>query len=137
MGQVACGSHGRPLLGSAAGMLALHAANAVLVIVACLLSAGWGGFYLWRKRPPGRVYAHILTLAQVLVIAQVAVGLLLLSDGRRTGDELHYLYGALALGVVLSPWLYAPPAPVRRLAWFAAASLVTAALAVRAYTTSS
>jgi hypothetical protein len=117
-------------------MLGLHAVNAVLVIVACLLSAGWGGFYLWRKRLPGRLYAHALALMQVLVIAQVGLGLLLLSAGKRAGDQLHYLYGAIALGAVLSPWLYAPPVPARRLAWFAGASLVAAALAVRAYVTS-
>ena len=118
-------------------MLGLHSANAVLVIVACLLSFGWGGFYLLKKRPPGRVYAHALALTQTLVIAQVALGLVLLSGGRRATDQLHYLYGAIALGAILSPWVYAPPVPARRLAWFAGASLVAGALAVRAFMTSS
>jgi hypothetical protein len=36
---------------------------------------------------------------------------------------------------VLTPWLYAPAEPRRRLAWFAGATLVAGALAVRAYTT--
>jgi hypothetical protein len=116
-------------------MLGLHSTIAVLVVVACLLSFGWGGFYLWRRRAPGRIFAHLLALTQVLVIAQVGVGLILLSDGRRTDDQLHYLYGAIALGVILSPWIYAPPLPVRRLAWFSGASLVAGALAVRAYLT--
>ena len=70
------------------------------------------------------------------MIAQVAIGLLLLSDEARTADKLHYAYGTFALFAVLSPWLYAPPVPARRLAWFAGASLVAGALAVRAYTTS-
>jgi hypothetical protein len=118
-------------------MVGLHSVNAVLVIAACLLSFGWGGFYLWKKRVPGRIYAHALALTQTLVIAQVALGLLLLSGGKRATDQLHYLYGAIALGAVLSPWLYAPPVPVRRLAWFTGASLVAGALAVRAYLTSS
>jgi hypothetical protein len=65
----------------------------------------------------------------------VALGLLLLSDGLRTVDRLHYLYGALALGAVLSPWFYAPPVPARRLVWFTGASLAGSALAIRAYTT--
>jgi hypothetical protein len=116
-------------------VLGLHEVNAFVLIAANLLAAGWGVWYVWRKRMASRVYAHLLALAQALVIAQVALGLLLLSDGRRTGDELHYLYGALALGAVLSPWLYAPPVPARRLAWFTGASLLAAALAVRAYTT--
>ncbi len=115
----------------------LHAWNAVIVIAANVLAAGWGAFYLWRHRVPGRVYAHLLAAAQALVIAQVAFGLLLLSDEARTADRLHYAYGTFALLAVLSPWLYAPPVPARRLAWFTGASLVAGALAVRAYTTSS
>lgn len=116
-------------------MLELHALNAVLVIAANLLAVGWGGYYVLRKRLPGRVYAHVLALTQALLIAQVALGLLLLSDERRTTDNLHYLYGTLALLAALSPWLYAPPIPARRLAWFVGATLLATALAVRAYTT--
>ena len=116
-------------------MLGLHAANAVLLVAVNLLAAGWGAVYLRRGRPAGRVYAHLLALAQSLLIAQVALGLLLLSGGSRTVDELHYLYGTLALGAALSPWLYAPPVPARRLAWFVGASLFASALSIRAYTT--
>lgn len=105
------------------------------MIAALALSVGWGGVYVARKRTPGRVYAHVLAAGQALVIAQVALGLLLLSDGLRTEDRLHYTYGTLALIAVLAPWLYAPPVPARRLAWFVGASLVAAALSIRAYTT--
>jgi hypothetical protein len=72
-----------------------------------------------------------------VLVAQVGLGLLLVSDGRRTADDLHYLYGTLALAVVLAPWLYAPAEQRRRLAWFALATLVAGALAVRAYMTAS
>jgi hypothetical protein len=74
-------------------------------------------------------------LAQTLIVAQVALGLLLLSDHRRAADHLHYAYGTFALLAVLSPWLYAPADPRARLAWFSGATLVAAALAVRAYMT--
>ena len=114
-----------------------HAVNGILVVVANVLAVAWGALYVLRKHAPGRLYAHVLAAAQALVIGQVALGLLLLSDDRRTADELHYLYGLLALAAVLSPWLYAPPVPARRLAWFTGASLVAAALSVRAYTTAS
>jgi hypothetical protein len=117
------------------GMLELHEINAVLLLVTNLLACGWGASYLLRKRYPGRIYAHVLAAGQALLIAQVALGLLLLSDGRRAPDELHYLYGALALGAALAPWLYAPPVPARRLAWFVGATLFATALSVRAYTT--
>ena len=117
-------------------MVGLHELNALLVVLTNLLAFGWGAWYLWRKSYPGRVYAHLLAAGQALLIAQVALGLLLLSDGHRAPDELHYLYGALALGAALAPWLYAPPVPARRLAWFVGATLFATALAVRAYTTS-
>ncbi len=113
----------------------LHAWNGVATVAANALAVGWGAVYVLRRRPPGHVYAHVLAAAQAIVIAQVAFGLLLLSDGRRTADDLHYLYGVLALGAVLSPWLYAPPVPARRLLWFVGASLFATALSVRAYTT--
>jgi hypothetical protein len=113
----------------------LHAVNAVILIVANALAAGWGLVVLWRKRTPGRVYAHVLALGQALLIAQVAIGLLLLSDGSSSPDRLHAVYGGLALLAVLSPWLYAPPVPARRLLWFSGAALVATALSIRAYTT--
>ena len=46
-----------------------------------------------------------------------------------------YLYGSLALLAALSPWLYAPADRRARLAWFAGATLLAGALAVRAYMT--
>ena len=63
------------------------------------------------------------------------IGLLLLSKHYRAPDRLHYAYGTFALLAVLAPWLYAPDEPRRRLLWFAGATLVAAALAVRAYLT--
>ena len=80
----------------------------------------------------GGIYFDDAQLARSIGV----VGLLLLSDDRRAPHRLHYLYGSLALAAVLSPWLYAPREPRRRLAWFAGATLVAAALAVRAYMTS-
>jgi len=118
-----------------AAVLGLHELNAVLVIAVNLLAFGWGGIYLWRKSYPGRLYAHALAFGQSLLIAQVALGLLLLSDGRRAPDKLHYAYGTFALLAALSPWLYAPPVPARRLAWFVGATLLATALSIRAFTT--
>ena len=58
---------------------------------------------------------HLLALPQTLLVAEAAFGLLLLSGGYRAADKLHYLYGGVALAVVLSPWFYAPADPRRRL----------------------
>ena len=64
----------------------------------------------------------MLALAQTLLVAQVGLGLLLLSDDRESADSLHYAYGSLSLGAILVPWFYAPAAGPKRLAWFAGMS---------------
>jgi len=117
-------------------MVKAHAVLAVLVVTATATGFVWGAIGLRRGSSPGFLLRNVLALCQTLLIAQVAIGLLLLSDERRVADELHYLYGTLALGAVLSPWLYAPIEPRRRLAWFVGASLLAALLATRAYMTS-
>jgi hypothetical protein len=116
-------------------MLTAHETVAFAVIAVAALAAVAGGVAYWRGAEPGVIVRQLLALAQTLLVAQVALGLLLLSDDRRAPDDLHYVYGSLALGAVLAPWLYAPREPRRRLLWFAGATLVAAALAVRAYTT--
>jgi hypothetical protein len=118
-------------------MLTAHQTLAVAALAVTAAAALAGGLAYVRKRPAGALVAQLLALAQTVLVAQVGLGLLLLSDDRRTADDLHYLYGSLALAVVLAPWLYAPTDPRRRLAWFAAATLVAGALSVRAYLTAS
>ena len=115
-------------------MLTAHHTVAFLVLASCFAAAALA-FLAYRRAAAGRLVAHLLALAQTALVAQVALGLLLLSDGRRAPDRLHYAYGTFALLAVLSPWLYAPPEPRRRLAWFAGATLVAGLLAARAYMT--
>jgi hypothetical protein len=116
-------------------MLTAHHTVAFLVLATTWGSAVLAGLAYYRRREPRGLVTHLLALAQTLLIAQVGLGLLLLSDHRRAPHRLHYLYGTLALLAVLSPWLYAPEERRRRLAWFAGATLVAGALAVRAYLT--
>lgn len=118
-------------------MLDAHGLLAFLVVGVPALAALAGGLAYWRRRGAGRLVAHLLALAQTLLVAQVALGLLLLSDDRRAVDELHYAYGSLSLAAILAPWMYAPAAGPKRLLWFAGTSLLAAALAVRAMMTGS
>jgi hypothetical protein len=115
-------------------MVSVHVAVGVAVIAVCV-GAAVLGFVAHRRGSAGATVAHSLALAQTALVAQVGVGLLLLSDGRRAPDRLHYTYGALALGVALSPWFYAPAEGARRILWFAGTTLVAGALAVRAFMT--
>jgi hypothetical protein len=116
-------------------MVDLHQAVGVLVLAVCAAAVALGVLAYARGRDPGGFVRHLLAFVQTVLVGQVALGLLLLSDDRRAGDDLHYAYGTLALVAVLAPWLYAPLEPRRRLAWFTGATLVAGALAVRAYTT--
>ena len=116
-------------------MLTAHHTLAFFVLGVTVFSALWGGVAYFRGGSAGAVLSHLLTLGQTLLVAQVGLGLLLLSDHRHATAQLHYAYGTFALLAVLSPWFYAPQEPRRRLAWFSGATLVAAALAVRAYTT--
>src|SRR3982750_1490855 len=114
-------------------MLTAHHVNAFLLIAVCALASA--AAFRARRTQAGSVVAQLLALAQTLLVAQVGLGLLLLSRHQRAPDRLHYAYGAFALLCVLSPWLYAPDEPRARLLWFAIATLLAAALAVRAWMT--
>jgi hypothetical protein len=116
-------------------MLTLHHALAFLVIAVCVLSALLALVTYRRRGQGGRLVAHALALAQTLIVAQFAIGLLLLADHRHADKGAHYMYGSLAVLTVAWPWFYAPRDPRRRLAWFAGATLFAAVLAVRAYMT--
>lgn len=116
-------------------MVTAHEVLAVAILVVGFLASGWGALAYRRAEVLGGALPHVLALAQTLLIAQVGLGLLLLSDERRAGDDLHYAYGTFALLAVLAPWLYAPGEPRRRLLWFVGATLLAALLAGRAYMT--
>jgi hypothetical protein len=116
-------------------MLTAHRTVAFLVLATTWGAALAGGWAYYRRREPRGILTHLIALAQTLLIAQVGLGLLLLSEHHRAPHRLHYLYGTLALLAALSPWLYAPAGRRSRLGWFAAATLLAGALAVRAYMT--
>jgi len=116
-------------------MLTIHHAVAFLVLAVTWAAAFVAGITYLRKREPRAIVTHLLALAQSVLVAQVALGLLLLSQHYRAPQKLHYMYGTLSLLAVLAPWIYAPAERRARLAWFAGATLVAGALAVRAYMT--
>ena len=116
-------------------MLTAHHTVAFLVLAVTWAAAFLAGLAFLRRREPRAIVTHLLALAQSVLVAQVALGLLLLSEHKRAPARLHYLYGTLALLAVLAPWIYAPSDRRARLGWFAGATLVAGALAVRAYMT--
>ena len=116
-------------------MLTAHHLNAFLVFAAAFGAAAVAGWAYYRRTTVRGIGTHLIALVQTLLVAQVGLGLLLLSDHRRAPHQLHYLYGTLSLAAALAPWIYAPREPRARLAWWAGATLLAGALAVRAYMT--
>src|SRR4029450_3488160 len=112
-------------------MVGVHHAVAFAVLAATFGAAAAGAWTYYRRREPRRLLTHLLALAQTLLIAQVGIGLLLLSDHHRAADRLHYLYGTLSLLAVLAPWMYAPAERRGRLAWVTGATRGGGALAGR------
>jgi hypothetical protein len=116
-------------------MLGVHHAVAFAVFAVTFAAAAAGAWTYYRRQEAHGILTHLLALAQTVLVAQVGLGLLLLSDHHRAPHRLHYLYGTLSLLAVLAPWMYAPADRRGRLAWFTGATLVAGALAVRAYLT--
>jgi hypothetical protein len=116
-------------------MVGVHHAVAFAVLATTFGAAAAGALTYYRHREARGLVTHLFALVQTLLVAQVGLGLLLLSSHHRAADRLHYLYGTLALLAVLAPWMYAPTDRRGRLAWFTGATLVAGALAVRAYMT--
>jgi hypothetical protein len=101
----------------------------------CIAAALMGGLRYWRGRGAGPITTHLLSLALSLLVAQVGIWLLLLAADRRAPEQLHYLYGTLALAVALAPWFYAPESGPKRLLWFAVTAGIAGALGIRAFMT--
>lgn len=77
-----------------------HAVLGFAVLATNLLAGAWGGV-AWMRREPSVTFWYLLRAAQVVVVAQVVLGLLLLAGGRRAPDSLHFLYGIAPLVVAL------------------------------------
>ena len=77
----------------------VHLIVGVALIAANLVAGAWGGIE-WIQHRPSAGFWYALRIAQVTVILQALLGLLLAFTGHHA-DELHYLYGALPLAVSL------------------------------------
>lgn len=81
-------------------MANVHLVVGIGVVLTNLLAGSWGAYAWIRERPsPGFWYA--LRVAQVTTVLQVALGGVLLLLGHEAPDDLHYLYGILAVAVAV------------------------------------
>ena len=81
-------------------MTGFHATLGIAVLCANAVVAGWGAV-AWLRGDPSVWFWYLLRVAQVIVVAQVALGLWLLISGNRPEDELLYLYGVSILVVTM------------------------------------
>jgi heme A synthase len=77
-----------------------HAALGIGVVCANAVVAAWGAV-AWLRGQPSIWFWYLLRVAQVVVVAQVGLGMWLLISGNRPEDELHYLYGVAILVVTM------------------------------------
>jgi hypothetical protein len=77
----------------------VHLAVGICLIAANLIAGVWGG-YSWLERRPSARFWYALRVAQVTVLLQAFLGLLLVFTGHHA-SELHILYGVLPLVVSL------------------------------------
>src|SRR3954453_23152023 len=79
-------------------MIAVHALVGI-VMTGLFATAGLLGAWRWSRAEPTRLFWPLLRIAQALVVVEAVLGGVLLLDGRRPSDDLHYLYGLLPLAL--------------------------------------
>ena len=119
-------------------MQGLHAVNGVLLVAVNALAGALGVLYVRRRGEPSRLFSHLLALGQTLLVGQAALGLLLLSGGKRSAGQAPLPLRRRSRSARCSrrgSTRRASRAP--DCVWFSGASLLAAALSVRAYLTGS
>jgi len=81
-------------------VIAVHVGVGVLVVVLNLAAGVLGGVN-WYRREPSVPFWYLLRAAQVAVVLEALLGMLLVFSGHEAADDLHYLYGVLPLAVSL------------------------------------
>jgi len=73
----------------------VHIAVGSALIAANLVAGVWGGA-AWLRNRPSLGFWYALRVAQVTVVLQAMIGLILVFTGS-VAEDLHYLYGGLPL----------------------------------------
>ncbi len=81
-------------------MAEVHLVVGVALIAANLVAGVWGGLAWLQNRPTTTGFWYALRVAQVSVILQALLGLLLVFTGHHA-EQLHILYGVLPLVISL------------------------------------
>lgn len=114
----------------------LHDRLATTVMLFFLFVGLWGLFEYLRGGVLGGNVAGALIIGQVLVVVQVAFGVVLLVLGSVPADSTHYLYGLTAVAIMPFLWTYTRDrAPRQGLLLYSLVALFIFGLAIRGMTT--
>lgn len=72
-----------------------------VTMFAANLVAGLWGIVAWLARKPTVVFWHLLRFAQLTIVLQVVLGVVLVISGYAASTDIHYLYGVLPLPLML------------------------------------
>src|SRR3954470_9154948 len=81
-------------------MTRVHEIFAIATLAANVIAALWGAV-CWSRGIPSRAFWYFLRVAQASVVIQVILGVVLLAEGHRPPDDLHYVYAVSPLVVAL------------------------------------
>src|SRR5206468_3879544 len=92
----------QPAVGSwqSGAMTHVHEVFAICTLAANVVAAVWGAV-AWSRGIPSRAFWYFLRVAQASVVVQVILGFVLLAEGKRPPDQLHYVYAVAPLVVAL------------------------------------
>ena len=84
-----------------------------VVIIYGVLIALWGFLLVIRRADLSGGFLGSLVIAEGIVAVQAVLGIILLIQGQRPHDALHYLYGFVALVTLPGAYLYTLQGTVR------------------------
>ncbi len=122
-------------------LVTVHVIAAVALLASAIAVGAWGLARARRIGSPaaereGRWFSQLLQLSHTLVLATGLLGLALLLEGHETEDPLHLrVYGPFMVVAIVAAYGYRTRNAVVNIRVFAAASLVIAALGLRAFWT--
>jgi hypothetical protein len=78
----------------------VHAIVGFATLLLNTVAAVWGGV-AWMRGIPSVSFWYLLRVAQLSVVVEVVLGLVLLAEGHKPPDGLHYVYAIAPLVVAL------------------------------------